>query len=73
MKILIDRDNKRILGASFVGLEGDDVIHCVLDIMYAKAPYAVIQRAMHMHPAVSEFIPTMMDELNRGNNRVTVS
>jgi pyruvate/2-oxoglutarate dehydrogenase complex dihydrolipoamide dehydrogenase (E3) component len=63
MKIIVDRDNKRILGASFLGLEGDEVIHCVLDIMYAKAPYTVIQRAMHIHPTVSEFIPTMMDEL----------
>ena len=63
MKLLVDRDNKRILGASFLGLEGDEVIHCVLDIMYAKAPYTVIQRAMHIHPTVSEFIPTMMDKL----------
>ena len=38
MKILVDRDSKQILGASFLGLEGDEVIHCVLDIMYAKAP-----------------------------------
>ena len=63
MKILVDRDNKQILGASFLGLEGDEVIHCVLDIMYAKARYTVIQRAMHIHPTVSEFIPTMMDKL----------
>ena len=62
MKILVDRDSKQILGASFLGLEGDEVIHCVLDIMYAKAP-TVIQRAMHIHPTVSEFIPTMMDQL----------
>ena len=63
MKILVDRDNKQILGASFLGLEGDEVIHCVLDMIYAKAPYTVIQRAMHIHPTVSEFIPTMMDKL----------
>jgi len=63
MKILVDRDTKRILGASFLGLEADEVIHCVLDIMYAKAPYTVMQRAMHIHPTVSEFIPTMLDEL----------
>ena len=63
MKLLVDRDNKQILGASFLGLEGDEVIHCVLDIMYAKAPYTVIQRAMHIHPTVSEFIATMMDKL----------
>jgi pyruvate/2-oxoglutarate dehydrogenase complex dihydrolipoamide dehydrogenase (E3) component len=63
MKMLVDRDNKEILGAFFLGLEGDEVIHYVLDIMYAKAPYTVIQRAMHIHPTVSEFIPTMMDRL----------
>jgi pyruvate/2-oxoglutarate dehydrogenase complex dihydrolipoamide dehydrogenase (E3) component len=63
MKILVDRDSKQILGASFLGLEGDEVIHCVLDIMYAKAPCTVMQRAMHIHPTVSEFIPTMMDKL----------
>jgi pyruvate/2-oxoglutarate dehydrogenase complex dihydrolipoamide dehydrogenase (E3) component len=63
MKILVDRDSKQILGASFLGLEADEVIHCVLDIMYAKAPYTVMQRAMHIHPTVSEFIPTMMDDL----------
>jgi pyruvate/2-oxoglutarate dehydrogenase complex dihydrolipoamide dehydrogenase (E3) component len=63
MKILVDRDNKQILGASFLGLECDEVIHCVLDIMYARAPYTVIQRAMHIHPTVSEFIPIMMDNL----------
>jgi pyruvate/2-oxoglutarate dehydrogenase complex dihydrolipoamide dehydrogenase (E3) component len=63
IKILVDRENKQILGASFLGLEGDEVIHCVLDIMYAKAPYTVIQRAVHIHPTVSEFIPVMMDRL----------
>jgi pyruvate/2-oxoglutarate dehydrogenase complex dihydrolipoamide dehydrogenase (E3) component len=63
IKILVDRDNKQFLGASFLGLEGDEIVHCVLDIMYAKAPYTVIQRAMHIHPTVSEFIPTMMDKL----------
>jgi len=63
MKIIVDRDSERILGASLLGLECDEVIHCVLDIMYAKAPYTVIQRAMHIHPTVSELIPTMMDEL----------
>jgi pyruvate/2-oxoglutarate dehydrogenase complex dihydrolipoamide dehydrogenase (E3) component len=63
MKILVDRDSKRILGASLLGLAGDEVIHCILDLMYAKAPYTVMQRAMHIHPTVSEFIPAMMSEL----------
>jgi pyruvate/2-oxoglutarate dehydrogenase complex dihydrolipoamide dehydrogenase (E3) component len=63
MKIVVDRDSKQILGASLLGLAGDEVIHCILDLMYAKAPYTVMQRAMHVHPTVSEFIPTMMGDL----------
>jgi pyruvate/2-oxoglutarate dehydrogenase complex dihydrolipoamide dehydrogenase (E3) component len=63
MKILVDRDSKQILGASCLGLAGDEVIHCILDLMYAKAPYTVMQRAMHIHPTVSEFIPIMMGDL----------
>ena len=62
MKILVDRDSKHILGASLLGLAGDEVIHGIIDLMYAKAPYTVMQRAMHIHPTVSEFLPTMMQE-----------
>jgi pyruvate/2-oxoglutarate dehydrogenase complex dihydrolipoamide dehydrogenase (E3) component len=63
VKILVDRDSKQILGASLLGLAGDGVIHSILDLMYAKAPYTVMQRAMHIHPTVSEFIPVMMGDL----------
>jgi len=63
MKILVDKETKQILGASLLGLSGDEVIHCILDIMYAKAPYTVLQRAMHIHPTVSEFVPTMLGDL----------
>jgi pyruvate/2-oxoglutarate dehydrogenase complex dihydrolipoamide dehydrogenase (E3) component len=63
MKILVDSDSKQILGAALLGLNGDEVIHCILDLMYAKAPYTVMQRAMHIHPTVSEFIPTMLGDL----------
>jgi pyruvate/2-oxoglutarate dehydrogenase complex dihydrolipoamide dehydrogenase (E3) component len=65
MKILVDQESGQILGASFLGLAGDEVIHCVLDLMYAKAPYTVLQRAMHIHPTVSEFVPTMLADLKR--------
>jgi pyruvate/2-oxoglutarate dehydrogenase complex dihydrolipoamide dehydrogenase (E3) component len=63
MKILVDHDSNQILGASLLGLAGDEVIHCILDLMYAKTPYTVMQRAMHIHPTVSEFIPTMLGDL----------
>jgi pyruvate/2-oxoglutarate dehydrogenase complex dihydrolipoamide dehydrogenase (E3) component len=63
MKILVDRETKQILGASLLGLAGDEVIHCILDLMYAKAPSTVMQRAVHIHPTVSELVPTMMGNL----------
>jgi pyruvate/2-oxoglutarate dehydrogenase complex dihydrolipoamide dehydrogenase (E3) component len=63
MKILVDAETKQILGAAFLGLSGDEAIHCVLDSMYAKAPYTVLKRAMHIHPTVAEFIPGMLDDL----------
>jgi pyruvate/2-oxoglutarate dehydrogenase complex dihydrolipoamide dehydrogenase (E3) component len=63
MKITIDTESKEILGAAILGTEGDEAIHCVLDVMYARAPYTVLQRAMHIHPTVSELIPTLLGEL----------
>ncbi|MGE5278107.1 MAG: mercuric reductase, partial [Acidobacteriota bacterium] len=63
MKILVDRESGRILGAAILGTGGDEVIHSILDVMYARAPYTVIRRAMHIHPTVSELIPTMLGEL----------
>src|SRR5260370_29711245 len=63
MKVLVDAESKEILGASFLGTSGDEAIHCVLDTMYAKAPYTVLQRAVHIHPTVAEFIPTVLGQL----------
>jgi pyruvate/2-oxoglutarate dehydrogenase complex dihydrolipoamide dehydrogenase (E3) component len=63
MKICVDAETKQILGAAILGVGGDEIIHVLLDIMYAKAPYTLIQRAMHIHPTVSELIPTMLGEL----------
>ena len=64
MKIVVDATSKGILGAAILGTGGDEAIHCVLDAMYAKAPYPVLQRAMHIHPTVAEFIPTLLGELS---------
>jgi pyruvate/2-oxoglutarate dehydrogenase complex dihydrolipoamide dehydrogenase (E3) component len=63
MKILVDRNSCEILGAAILGTGGDEAVHCILDVMYAKAPYTLLQRAMHIHPTVSELIPTMLEEL----------
>jgi pyruvate/2-oxoglutarate dehydrogenase complex dihydrolipoamide dehydrogenase (E3) component len=63
MKIVVDEKTQQILGAAILGVGGDEVIHSILDVMYAKAPYTVIQRAVHIHPTVSELVPTMLGEL----------
>jgi pyruvate/2-oxoglutarate dehydrogenase complex dihydrolipoamide dehydrogenase (E3) component len=63
MKVMVDAESKEILGAAILGTEGDEAIHSLLDIMYAKAPYSVLQRAVHIHPTVSELIPTMLGDL----------
>jgi pyruvate/2-oxoglutarate dehydrogenase complex dihydrolipoamide dehydrogenase (E3) component len=63
MKVLVDAQTKQILGASILGTGGDEAVHCIIDTMYAKAPYTNIQRAVHIHPTVSELIPTVFGDL----------
>jgi len=63
MKVLVDANTQEILGAAILGLNGDEVVHGLLDVMYAKAPYTVISRAVHIHPTVSELIPTVLQDL----------
>ena len=60
---IIDGDTKEILGAAILGIGGDEVVHSLLDVMYAKAPYTVISRAVHIHPTVSELVPTTLQNL----------
>ena len=60
MSILVDAENKLILGAALLGIEADEAIHSILDVMYAGAPYTVIQNAVHIHPTVTELIPTLL-------------
>jgi len=63
MKVVVDADSQNILGAAILGTEGDEAIHGILDTMYAGAPRQTLQRAVHIHPTVSELIPTVMGEL----------
>ncbi|MDI9818592.1 MULTISPECIES: FAD-containing oxidoreductase [unclassified Legionella] len=63
IKVLVDEESKLILGAAVLGVGGDEIIHSILDVMYAKKPYTVIQNAVHIHPTVTELIPTMLGEL----------
>jgi pyruvate/2-oxoglutarate dehydrogenase complex dihydrolipoamide dehydrogenase (E3) component len=63
IKVLVDQNTKQILGASILGTGGDEAIHCIIDTMYARAPYTTIQRAVHIHPTVSELLPTVFGDL----------
>jgi pyruvate/2-oxoglutarate dehydrogenase complex dihydrolipoamide dehydrogenase (E3) component len=63
MKVLVDGDTQRLLGAAILGLNGDEVIHALLDVMAARQPYTAISRTMHIHPTVSELVPTLLQQL----------
>lgn len=64
MKVIVDADSHAILGASILGVTGDEVVHGMLDVMTAGAPYTTISRAMHIHPTVSELVPTLLQDLH---------
>jgi pyruvate/2-oxoglutarate dehydrogenase complex dihydrolipoamide dehydrogenase (E3) component len=63
MRIVVDAKTKEILGASLLGVGCDEVVHAVLDVMYAKAPYTTVARAMHIHPTVAEYLPTVLQSM----------
>jgi pyruvate/2-oxoglutarate dehydrogenase complex dihydrolipoamide dehydrogenase (E3) component len=65
MKVLVDAESKELLGAAILGLNGDEIVHSLLDVMYAKKPYTTVQRAVHIHPTVTELIPTLLGNLKR--------
>ncbi|PZQ50094.1 MAG: FAD-containing oxidoreductase [Rhodovulum sulfidophilum] len=63
IKVLADADSREILGAAILGIEGDEAIHAVLDLIYAGAPVETLTRAVHIHPTVSELLPTVFQEM----------
>ena len=63
MRAVVDAESQAILGAAILGLNGDEVVHSLLDAMYAGAPYPTIARAMHIHPTVAELLPTLLQDL----------
>jgi pyruvate/2-oxoglutarate dehydrogenase complex dihydrolipoamide dehydrogenase (E3) component len=64
MKVIVDAESHAILGAAILGVGGDEAVHGIIDTMSAKVPYTTLQRTMHIHPTVSELVPTILDELN---------
>ncbi|WP_395311785.1 FAD-containing oxidoreductase [Mycobacterium sp. AMU20-3851] len=63
MKVVVDAETEQILGAAILGVGGDEVVHAILDVMTAKLPYTAISRTMHIHPTVSELVPTLLQDL----------
>ena len=63
MKVVVDAETEQILGAAVFGVGGDEVVHEIVDIMTAKAPYTTLARTMHIHPTVSELVPTMLQQM----------
>jgi pyruvate/2-oxoglutarate dehydrogenase complex dihydrolipoamide dehydrogenase (E3) component len=63
MKVLVDGASKKVLGAALLGLNGDEAVHAFIDVMAVGAPYTAISRAMHIHPTVAEYLPTLLGEL----------
>jgi pyruvate/2-oxoglutarate dehydrogenase complex dihydrolipoamide dehydrogenase (E3) component len=63
MKVLVDAGSGELLGAALLGLNADEIVHSLLDVMYARKPYTTIQRAVHIHPTVTELIPTLLGSL----------
>ncbi len=63
MKVVVDAETEEILGAAILGVGGDEVVHAIIDIMTAKEPYTAISRTMHIHPTVSELVPTVLQEM----------
>jgi pyruvate/2-oxoglutarate dehydrogenase complex dihydrolipoamide dehydrogenase (E3) component len=66
MRAIVDAETKRLLGAVIFGINGDEIIHSLLDVMYADAPCTVVSRAVHIHPTVTELVPTLLQELAPG-------
>lgn len=63
IKVLVDAETERFLGAAVLGIGGDEIIHAITDLMYADAPYTVMKNAVHVHPTVTELLPTLLGEL----------
>ena len=69
MKVIVDTQTERIVGAAILGPGGDEAVHGILDTMSADVPYQILRRTMHIHPTVSELIPTVLGELADSANR----
>jgi pyruvate/2-oxoglutarate dehydrogenase complex dihydrolipoamide dehydrogenase (E3) component len=63
MKVLVDGNTGELLGATILGVQGDEAIHTIAALMYAGAPYETLRRSVHIHPTVAELLPTVVGSL----------
>jgi pyruvate/2-oxoglutarate dehydrogenase complex dihydrolipoamide dehydrogenase (E3) component len=64
MKALVDAESKQVVGAALLGVHCDEVVHVLLDLMYAQKPYTMLTHAVHIHPTVAELVPTLLEDLH---------
>lgn len=63
MKVLVDAQTKQVLGAAILGIGGDEIVHSLLQLMVAGTPYTTMMHTVHIHPTVTELIPTLLADL----------
>ena len=63
MKVLVDAETKRVLGAAILGIGGDEIVHSLLQLMAGDLPYTSMMHTVHIHPTVTELIPTLLADL----------
>lgn len=63
MKVLVDAETKKVLGAAILGIGGDEIVHSLLQLMVAGTPYTTMMHTVHIHPTVTELIPTLLADL----------
>jgi pyruvate/2-oxoglutarate dehydrogenase complex dihydrolipoamide dehydrogenase (E3) component len=63
IKLLVDADSDRFLGAATLGIAGDEIIQVVSAVMHADAPCRVLAEMLPIHPTVAEFFPTILGRL----------
>jgi pyruvate/2-oxoglutarate dehydrogenase complex dihydrolipoamide dehydrogenase (E3) component len=63
MKVLVDAESKQVLGAAILGVGGDEIVHSLLQLMAAGTPYTTMTHTVHIHPTVTELIPTLLADL----------
>ena len=63
MKVVIDADTDRIIGAAILGLNGAELVQTLMALMMADAPWTTFYRSVYIHPTLTEGFFTLMDSV----------